>query len=506
VHSQIFGGLIPENRLGAFINQDLDPYLQRLYLQYGAAPLVVESQLTNRQGGNDVSPARYKRVPAACWRDWVLEDASPIYQYLQKNSTLLKIPQCFVVDVVVPTYRLDLFFLEKICSLEVPENFRTTFIVVVDNPSELARLSAKLCSPGRTSDPHRSALLLEQHLVVSSKAPHNGKRGNNVRVRCNAQNLGASASRNLGLDESSAEYVLFLDDDVVPDPNLLASYGLSLDHCTSGGDCDIVGVVGLVRFPRNPDLPLSHAAVLMSYLTFMFEIADNPQYARPAWGVTANILVKRGRVRFDTAYAKTGGGEDVDFCLRLTQETSGQFITCPSAIVHHPFWPGSPFALSGHFFNWATGDSALFTRFPEHCYRSWPNAVESLTFLVPFQVATGSGPALLLMTFLLFLLTDVAVDMCDGPKYQNRCSLLKHERKRWFYPMAHLLANTYVLILETGRLWGHLKRFEIQNLTRRFDWHCGRLESSRRNFQRCERNKFVCFCSVAVAVFAFRYA
>jgi GT2 family glycosyltransferase len=452
-----------------------------------------------------VSPARYKRVPATGWRDWVLEDAAPLYQYLQKNLSLLKIRQFFLVDVVVPTYRLDLSFLERICSLEVPENFRTTFIVVVDNPSKLVRFETNLCSP--TPDLNRAAFVLEQRLVVSSKAPHNGNRGNNVRVRCNAKNLGASASRNLGLDESAAEYVLFLDDDVVPDPNLLESYGLSLEHDATGGDCDMVGLVGLVRFPRSPDLSLSHAAVLMSYLTFMFEIADNPQYARPAWGVTANILVKRRRVRFDTAYAKTGGGEDVDFCLRLTQETSGHFIACPSAIVHHPFWPGSPLSLSKHFFYWATGDSALFTKFPEHCYRSWPNAVETLSFLAPFQVVTGSGPALVVITFLLFLLADVAVDMSDGPNYQNRCSLLKYERRCWFYLMAHLLANAYVLILETGRLWGHLKRGEIQNLTRRFDWHCGRLESSsRQNFQRHERDKFVCFCSIAVAVFAFRYA
>jgi cellulose synthase/poly-beta-1,6-N-acetylglucosamine synthase-like glycosyltransferase len=43
-------------------------------------------------------------------------------------------------------------------------------------------------------------------------------------MQCNAKNLGASGSRNLGLDESAAEYVLFLDDDVVPDPDLLAQY------------------------------------------------------------------------------------------------------------------------------------------------------------------------------------------------------------------------------------------------------------------------------------------
>ena len=34
-------------------------------------------------------------------------------------------------------------------------------------------------------------------------------------------NLGASASRNHGLEESAAEYIHFLDDNVVPHPDLL---------------------------------------------------------------------------------------------------------------------------------------------------------------------------------------------------------------------------------------------------------------------------------------------
>jgi hypothetical protein len=134
--------------------------------------------------------------------------------------------------------------------------------------------------------------------------------------------------------------------------------------------------------------------------------------------------VKRIRVRFDTAKAKTGGGEDVDFCLRLTQETSGYLVACPaSAVVHHPFWQGSPLAHSNHFFDWTTGDSALFKRFPEHCYCSWPNVVETLAFLVLIQVATGSCFAPILVTVLLFLLADGVVDMANAPNYRNRCAL-----------------------------------------------------------------------------------
>lgn len=45
-----------------------------------------------------------------------------------------------------------------------------------------------------------------------------------VRVRFNPANLGASAARNRALQESLAEYVIFFDDDITPDPDCLAAY------------------------------------------------------------------------------------------------------------------------------------------------------------------------------------------------------------------------------------------------------------------------------------------
>lgn len=40
--------------------------------------------------------------------------------------------------------------------------------------------------------------------------------------------------------------------------------------------------------------------------------------------------------RFLRCYPKTGGGEDVDFCLRLP----GHLVSVPGALAHHPIWPG----------------------------------------------------------------------------------------------------------------------------------------------------------------------
>ena len=45
----------------------------------------------------------------------------------------------------------------------------------------------------------------------------------------------------------------------------------------------------------------------MSYLTFAFEVASFDGYAHPAWGVTANLMVRRvNELRFDLRYAKHG--------------------------------------------------------------------------------------------------------------------------------------------------------------------------------------------------------
>lgn len=283
-HFEIFGALIPHGR--DFVNQDLDPYLHRLYSKFMAAPCVVEARLSNNTGGEMASgAARYKRVPQYAWRDFAAEDTTVVREYLPEGCK-----EAVLVDVVVPSYRVRLDYLQSICSLAVPEYMQTLFIVIVDNPKELERV-AKTIHHGPMSQ-EKSERVLEQYLSQS---------GNTVRVRCNKQNLGASGSRNRGLDESAAEFVLNLDDDLIPNPDLLQQYGARLLTI----DDSVAGLIGLVRFPRSPKLPLRHAAVLMSYLVFMFEVAEQNLYPNPAWGVTANILFRRNRVRFDLAYAKS---------------------------------------------------------------------------------------------------------------------------------------------------------------------------------------------------------
>jgi glycosyltransferase involved in cell wall biosynthesis len=495
--------LIPSHRLDNFINQDLDPYLQRLYLGYGAAPKMEHCILQNLQGGSDMEPARYERVVANGWCDFVIEDLRMICQHQTHliNSR--------VIDVGIPTYRLDFEYLKRICSLDVPGNWRTCFIVIVDNPSLLLERF-------RDHEFSESSKHAAKNLECMLTKAIDGR--NNVRVRVNPVNSGASASRNHAIRMSAAEYILFLDDDIIPSQDLLFQYDKVLGNLTKETSEDdypkVYGLIGMVRFPRSPSLSLLHGGVLMSNLIFVFEIAQNPIYHQPAWGVTANILVRRRSfLLFDTDYAKTGGGEDVDFCLRMNDWfLDGSFFSAPDAIVEHPFWSGGFWSLSRHFYSWAIGDSALFRRFPQHTFRSWPNASESMV-VVTFLTIIGiwwldkvtSGLDSIISFVLWYFLqpctsiiaVDIIIDMIDSENWQNRCDVLQpHPRDTLFLFAANSLANLYVIILEFGRLRGHFQRGNFSCMTLRFDWHCGRLPNHRQSMRHKDLRKFCLFFAI----------
>ena len=490
IHYEIFGGLIPQHRRDCFVNQDLDPYLHHLYLKLGATPCVTDATLRNGVGGNiSSSEARYVRIPAKGWRDFVLDDyRAHLLPYMPEGT-----PEDITLDVVVPSFRVRLDYLKSICFLKVPARVHTHFIIIIDNIDALLRAARDLTDDCDITIPQAEDIL-ERHLAMS---------GNVVRVRCNASNLGASASRNHGINESAAEFILNLDDDLIPDDDLLEQYGRKLLQI----DDTVAGLIGLVRFPRSPDMPLRHAAVLMSYLTFMFEIAEreNNMYT-PAWGVTANILFRRTHIRFDPIYAKTGGGEDVDYSLRITEACNGgRLLAVPEARVVHPFWPGSVFTLASHFHNWAIGDSALFQRFPEHTYWSFPNLPEMTLITLPLCCLwTQMDHWQYFQFFLLSVTADFIVDLvCDD--YQHRISIVQgigrdqvtERRGNLFYLFAHMLANLYILALECGRLRGHIKRCNIAHGPfRRFDWHIGRLPNAANNFRKREAYKFCFFVGI----------
>ena len=513
-HYNIYSGFIPKPHQDLFINQDLDPYLHRLYLKFGSSPCLSDVKLSNHHGGNDLADARYDRVPAIAWREKILESIciEPIEQFLQQvtlpkdshSKTRFQGHNLLLCDVIVPSYRINLDYLERICMIHVPLYMRTTFIIIIDNPAQIIDLISNKVTKKVTCE--EAGILLEDHIRQNL---FDKGCSNNIRIRCNKTNMGASASRNRGINESAAEYILFLDDDVIPKRDILQKYGEELKKYHLREE-KILGLVGLVRFPRD-NISILHSAVLMSYLTFMFEIAENPIYSEPAWGVTANILFRKcPSMQFDTCYAKTGGGEDVDFALRYSSYSEDlKLKTCPSAEVEHLFWSDNLSALCYHFFFWAVGDSALFERFQgEYVYSSFPNLSETLfiSIILALILAFMRWDVVifwrLLMSAILMFGADVTVDIAwkRGEEFKYRRSILEREVSFSYTLCSHVVANFYVFVLECGRLCGHLKRGQYKNIRCRFDWHCNRLKNSRCNFVERERLKFSLFIVILLIV------
>ena len=107
------------------------------------------------------------------------------------------------------------------------------------------------------------------------------------------------------------------------------------------------------------------------------------------------------------------------------------------------------------------------------------------------------------------LAADFLVDLANHREYEHRCKQLEvgiqpeergnYKRSTVFYFASHVLANVYVVILECGRLWGHISRLELlEGLCQRFDWHCGRLPMAPMNFRKREASKFALFTCIFI--------
>ena len=211
-------------------------------------------------------------------------------------------PDRITIDVVVPSIRLDAEELLGALRMDVPSGVAVRYYVVSDNPR------------------------LRPVEMVSDGSP--------VRVMVNEESLGAPLSRNVGLEAGSGQYILFIDDDVAISPDILRRY---LDAIRE--DPDAPGYVGPTIFP-DPVNSFTRGIVASSMLTF-FEMPASRR--RMSWGTTSNLMVRRsavGDIRFSAVFPKHGGGEDIDFCLRVAANAGRWFSTVPEAAVRHPLVEG----------------------------------------------------------------------------------------------------------------------------------------------------------------------
>ncbi|KIM37632.1 glycosyltransferase family 2 protein [Hebeloma cylindrosporum] len=444
-HMDIFGGeVIPD----VFINQDGDPFLFQIYRRWGCSGMF-SSRIANGVGGE--AKARYAKQQAEHWTFETLDDAVSVVDHWLENKAQ-SVKKKLTLDVIIPCYRVDLVLLDVVLSLRPSPTCDVMFIIIVDNP----------CSPSL-------AELISKH----SHRP-------DVRIRTNNSNLGASASRNRGLEESSADWVHFLDDDVVPRFDLLVrAEEIIRAHPNAAG------FVGNSVFPVADTVFTT--AVHLAGVTFFWDIATKFKDDVP-WGVTANLIARRKNdgINFDLGYPKTGGGEDIDYCRRkrecfLKDHKEGFFVAAPEVLVTHPWWNHGARSY-WRFYNWSVGDGALVKKFPEYTYRDFvPNSAESFFLCGLMAIASlvfcrwaffvGS-----LKSFVSVITANILHDL-----YRH---LYKHPRRTeginstlthtsFWWVLAVLESSFIRMFSELGRLRGILARREYEYLGWRFDWFAG---------------------------------
>lgn len=333
------------------------------------------------------------------------------------------------IDIIVPSHRLNVDFLIPILSLKKPYNWKVNYIIIADNP--------KINIPKELD-----AFIESGSLTIIS----------------NLRNLGAPESRNKGIEIAENEWILFLDDDIIPNDDILFQYINAINQYSN----PIQGFVGVTRFPKTIN-SFTKGVVASDILTF-FSLAEN--YKEMSWGVTANLVIRRetiGSLRFLKDFPKFGGGEDIDICLNVVSKVHHKFKTIPDAVVHHPWWNNRIIAYK-RFFRWAFGDSQLPKLHPKYRYINFPNVIESLFI------------GLIIGTFFYFftnksliyipLLSGIIVGEVIGEWI--KLYITKKEK-------SIIIALESVVVRasnDAGRLTGNLKRKRLNGFFERFDYFC----------------------------------
>lgn len=417
-HMEIFGTVLPPE----FVNQGGDPFLFELYRRWGASAFADTAALKNLVGGQDA--ARYPKFGVR-WQDAILT------RELERFSRLVRPPgpryRC--LGVVVPTYRCDVSMLRDIVSLKPTAylNVSVQIIVVVDRP-DAERLDEVKALTSYTKD----------HFV---------------RVFVNEENIGASESRNIGLSQAFSDQVVLLDDDVVPEPHILDAYLGGIDRHP-----DAHVWVGCTRFP--PAKTTVEHAVRASNLCHFYGIAE--LVSRPPWGVTANLCVsgRSGAIWFSPAYPKTGGGEDVDFCLKTRQHYGPDAVVAvPGAVATHLYWNDPIRQMWG----WARGDALCLSLHPNSTFYRAFDWAEAILLTCAVGPTLGFGAWACLKAFCVV----GVVEFLEGLAHVYPGSTAATP---W---AALLLAPLPRMVQDVARLATKLGQLNLYQFSLSFDWMDG---------------------------------
>ncbi|MDC8447834.1 MAG: glycosyltransferase [Nitrospira sp.] len=196
-----------------------------------------------------------------------------------------------------------------------------------------------------------------------------------VRTIANEENLGFAKACNQGAAVARGKYLIFLNNDTIPQPGWLAALVAEVDHHSE------VGIVGSKLL--YPDGTIQHAGVVrdcahrLPYHIYKTFAGDHPavNQRREFQIVTAAcLLIRRALFEevggFDEGYVN--GFEDADLCLKV-QERGSVVVYQPRSVVVH---------LESQTPGRKLHDDANMTRFLDRWKAQWWAADEDLHFHV----------------------------------------------------------------------------------------------------------------------------
>lgn len=256
-HFILFDYIFPNE----FINQDADPYIYELYRRFNMVRYTKTIILKNKIGGlsyNLIQPKlennnepRYKPVNIE-WKTNILKNS------IKKMKLKNKIDNIITFDIGIPCYRVNI------------ERLEYNVKILNKSAKMLNYVSIRI---NIIIDRNRNDL----SLIQKDKLEKLNYQYDNVRIRINESNLGASFTRTRILNECHSDYVLFLDDDVIVTNNLLEEYIKAIEK--NKYNDNIIGYIGLSKLKF--DNRISTNAFNISQQTYFWYIAN--QIQNPPW-------------------------------------------------------------------------------------------------------------------------------------------------------------------------------------------------------------------------------
>lgn len=187
----------------------------------------------------------------------------------------------------------------------------------------------------------------------------------------------------------------------------------------------------------------------------------------------------RGRnanqIWFSKEYPKTGGGEDVDFCLRVKDlepyhSRNEAIVSVPEAKAKHPFWDDILKQVMG----WASGDVKCLSNLPQkYTFYTTPNWIEFIFFMA---VCNIHNYVFMANVYSLYWLWKVSYSVLLIELFLTSTLAYPHTSKISAYPkriVITFMAALPVISQDVVRFFSKLSRGVVVHLCLHFDWMDG---------------------------------